>query len=139
MKKINIRYFFQSIKTDELKTVILTLADIELGAVQKLFQEEGFKMIGRNLGSGVKDTEGVEIFDYDYVVSEDRNGGKPISIVFENGEFLGHYPGVRFSLDPEHERLKIIGNKINVPNWINIERDPGDEIEAAMIPEEKKK
>lgn len=125
MKKINIRYFFQSIKTEKLKTVILTLADIELGMVQKMFKEEGFKIIGRDLGSGVKDTEGIEIFDNDYVTSEDRNSGKPIDIIFEEGSFKGKYGTIvpsYFSLDSEHERLKVIGNKISVPNWINLNK-----------------
>lgn len=123
MKKINIRYFFQSIKTDKLKTVILSLADVELGAIQKLFQEEGLKMIGRDLGSGTKDTEGVEIFDNDSVVSEDRNGGKPIDIVFKDGAFMMKYGNSYISIDPTFERLKVIGNKMNVPNWININKD----------------
>lgn len=122
MKKINIRYFFQSIKTEELRTVILSLADVEMGAIQKLFQEEGLKIVGRDLGSGIKDTEGIEIFDNDYVVSEFRNNGRPIDIVFENGMFSGKYAKLHFELDVEFEKLKVIGNKVEVPNWINLNK-----------------
>lgn len=141
MKKWNVRYIFRSIRTGEITRKIFDLSTIELGTIPQFLAAEGLKILFRDMGSGVLDIDGQEIFENDLVKSESRNQGMPIKITFKEGQFLGEYGNISktyFSLDQEFEqRLQIIGDEHPVETWMIEVTTKSAKDETLMIGKDK--
>lgn len=62
--------------------------------------------------TGLKDINGIDIYEGDKIINQSRNSKNPHPIIFHEGKFVADYGGLYydFSQEIERERIEVVGN-----------------------------
>jgi len=62
--------------------------------------------------TGVQDINGVNIYEGDKIINQNRNNKNPHPVIFHEGKFVGDYGGLYYDFfqEIEREKIKVVGN-----------------------------
>lgn len=115
------KYFFRGIRTDNGEMIHGNLFQDHDGSCQIAHNDFNFSHTWQQhdvipgtvaIWTGLTDKNDNQIWSNSWIKNASRNGGKPHSVVYENGAFYGSYDNTNYLIGQELKEIEVVHPEI---------------------------